>query len=98
MTPEWLSRSELLLGEEGLKSLSSSHLLVVGLGGVGGFVVEALARAGIYNIDIIDNDDISITNTYIHTMYCKYWTNSLAFIGVLFITPLFLSKIKFNLI
>ncbi|MBR2476129.1 MAG: tRNA threonylcarbamoyladenosine dehydratase [Bacteroidaceae bacterium] len=62
MTPEWLSRSELLLGEEGLRSLSSSHLLVVGLGGVGAYAAELAARAGVGEITIVDGDTVGITN------------------------------------
>lgn len=62
MTPEWLSRSELLLGEEGLKSLSSSHLLVVGLGGVGAYAAELAARAGVGEMTIIDGDTVGVTN------------------------------------
>ena len=62
MTPEWLSRSELLLGEEGLKSLSSSHLLVVGLGGVGAYAAELVARAGVGEMTIVDGDSVGVTN------------------------------------
>lgn len=62
MTPEWLSRSELLLGEEGLKSLFSSHLLVVGLGGVGAYAAELAARAGVGEMTIIDGDTVGVTN------------------------------------
>ncbi|MBQ3555124.1 MAG: ThiF family adenylyltransferase, partial [Bacteroidales bacterium] len=62
MTPEWLSRSELLLGEEGLRSLSSSHLLVVGLGGVGAYAAELAARAGVGEMTIVDGDTVGITN------------------------------------
>lgn len=56
------SRTKSLIGTEACNKLKQAKVAVFGLGGVGGFVVEALARAGIYNIDIIDNDDISITN------------------------------------
>ena len=62
MTPEWLSRSELLLGEEGLKGLSSSHLLVVGLGGVGAYAAELAARAGVGEMTIVDGDTVGVTN------------------------------------
>ena len=62
MGPEWLSRSELLLGEEGLQSLSSSHLLVVGLGGVGAYAAELAARAGVGEMTIIDGDTVGGTN------------------------------------
>lgn len=60
--PEWLSRSELLFGEEGLKRLSSSHILVVGLGGVGAYAAELVARAGVGEMTIIDGDTVGVTN------------------------------------
>lgn len=56
------SRTETLIGTEALKKLTSSRVAVFGIGGVGGYVVEALARAGIGSIDLIDNDDVNITN------------------------------------
>ena len=56
------SRTETLIGKEALKKLSNSKIAVFGIGGVGGYVVEALARAGIGSIDLIDNDDVNITN------------------------------------
>lgn len=51
-----------LLGEAGLKKLKNSHVIVFGVGGVGGFVVEALARSGIEEITIVDNDIVNETN------------------------------------
>ena len=56
------ARTELLLGKEGVKKLQDCRVAVFGVGGVGGYAVEALARSGVGTIDIIDNDDISITN------------------------------------
>ena len=56
------SRTELLIGVQGLEKLKNSHVAVFGIGGVGGYTLEALARAGIGKIDIIDNDKICITN------------------------------------
>lgn len=56
------SRSELLLGKEGIKKLNSSRIAVFGIGGVGGYVAEALVRSGIGKIDIIDNDDVAFSN------------------------------------
>lgn len=56
------SRFELLIGEEKLQQLQNSHVLVFGVGGVGGYVVEALARSGIGHITIVDNDEVSLTN------------------------------------
>ena len=57
-----LSRTELLLGKEAIEKLQNSRVAVFGLGGVGGYVVEALVRSGLGAIDIIDNDKICITN------------------------------------
>ncbi len=56
------SRTQTLLGKESLQKIKNSHIAVFGLGGVGGFVVEALVRSGVENIDIIDNDTVSISN------------------------------------
>ena len=56
------SRTKLLIGEKNLLKLSDAHVAIFGIGGVGGYCVEALARCGIGNIDIIDNDKICITN------------------------------------
>lgn len=56
------SRTEQLLGSEALNKLLSSRVAVFGIGGVGGYVVEALARSGIGTIDIIDKDNISTSN------------------------------------
>ncbi len=56
------SRTALLLGSEGMAKLKRSRVAVFGLGGVGGYVVEALARSGIGALDLIDHDTVSITN------------------------------------
>lgn len=56
------SRTENLIGTNALEVLKKTHIAVFGIGGVGGYVTEALARAGIGAIDIIDNDTVSITN------------------------------------
>ncbi len=55
-------RTSILLGDEKLQLLSAKHILIAGVGGVGGQVVEAIARAGIGRITIIDNDVVDITN------------------------------------
>ena len=55
-------RTELLIGEDGVDVLRKSSVIVYGIGGVGSYVVESLARAGIGNITIVDNDTIDITN------------------------------------
>ncbi len=56
------SRTELLLGKEAMEILAASRVAVFGIGGVGGFTVEALVRSGIGAIDIIDNDKVCLTN------------------------------------
>ena len=56
------TRTEMLIGEQALKTLAQKRVAVFGLGGVGSYVVEALARVGIGSLDLIDNDDINITN------------------------------------
>lgn len=59
---EQFIRTEWLIGQEGLRKLADSHVAVFGLGGVGGYVVEALARAGVGELSLIDKDDISVSN------------------------------------
>lgn len=56
------SRTELLIGKEGVDRLKNARVAVFGVGGVGGYAVEALARSGVGSIDLIDHDTISITN------------------------------------
>ena len=56
------NRTELLLGKENMEKLKKAHVLVFGIGGVGGYVVEALARSGIYHFTLVDNDVVSETN------------------------------------
>lgn len=55
-------RTELLVGEEGIANLHNSKVIVFGIGGVGSFVVEALTRAGVGNLILVDNDTICISN------------------------------------
>ncbi len=62
MSSNWLERAELLVGEEGTQKLKASNVLIVGLGGVGSFAAEFIARAGIGKITIVDGDDVDITN------------------------------------
>ena len=59
---DWLSRTELLLGEERLGLLKNAHVLVAGLGGVGAYAAEQLCRAGIGEMTIIDGDCVDVTN------------------------------------
>ena len=56
------SRTQLLFGEEGMNKLYQARVAVFGIGGVGGYTVEALARSGIGTLDIIDDDRVCLTN------------------------------------
>ena len=62
MIPYWLSRTELLLGEEPVATLTTKHVLVVGLGGVGGICAEMIARSGVGKMTIVDNDVVDVSN------------------------------------
>ena len=62
MSTDWLQRSELLIKNEGIEKLKNANILVVGLGGVGSFAAEFLARAGVGNLTIVDGDTVDITN------------------------------------
>ncbi len=59
---EQFVRTELLLGAQALETLKESRVCVFGVGGVGGYVVEALARSGLGHLDIVDNDDVAMSN------------------------------------
>ena len=59
---EQFFRTGMLLGEEGLSRLRSARVAIFGIGGVGGYAAEALARSGIGQLDLIDNDTVSISN------------------------------------
>lgn len=61
--PDWLQRTELLVGEPALEKLRNMHILVVGLGGVGSFAAEFLCRAGVGNMTIVDGDTVDLSNT-----------------------------------
>lgn len=56
------SRTALLIGEEGVKKLKNSRVAVFGVGGVGGYVVEALARSGVGSLELVDKDVVSLSN------------------------------------
>jgi len=56
------SRLELLIGKDGIDKLKQKNIIVFGVGGVGGYVIEALIRSGIEHITIVDNDTVSLTN------------------------------------
>lgn len=62
MVPYWLSRMELLLGEEPIQKLKDAHVLVVGLGGVGGICAEMIVRAGVGKLTIVDGDVVDLSN------------------------------------
>jgi tRNA A37 threonylcarbamoyladenosine dehydratase len=59
---KWQERAELLFKKEGLENLKNANVMVVGVGGVGSFAAEFLARAGVGNITIVDGDVVDITN------------------------------------
>ncbi len=56
------SRTEILFGDEAMQRLKNARVAVFGIGGVGGYVVEALARSGVGSLDIIDNDTVALSN------------------------------------
>lgn len=56
------SRTELLIGEDSIQKLQNSRVAIFGIGGVGGYTVEALVRSGVGTLDLIDNDSVCITN------------------------------------
>ncbi len=58
----WLSRTELLIGKNALQTLAQSHIMVVGLGGVGSYAAEFIARSGVGKMTIIDGDVVDPTN------------------------------------
>ena len=59
---EELLRTEMLLGQENVQALQGKRVIVFGIGGVGGYVCEALARTGVGQIDLVDNDTVSLSN------------------------------------
>ncbi|MFN3316691.1 MAG: ThiF family adenylyltransferase, partial [Raineya sp.] len=58
----WLQRSEALVGKENLEKLQNAHVLVAGLGGIGSFAAEYIARAGVGQMTIIDGDTVEASN------------------------------------
>lgn len=60
--PDQFSRTQLLIGSNAVSRLKSSRVAVFGIGGVGSYTVEALARSGVGTLDLIDNDTVSLTN------------------------------------
>lgn len=62
MSVNQFNRSEMILGDSSTDTLRSKNVIIFGLGGVGSYVAEAVARAGVGNITIVDNDKVSLTN------------------------------------
>lgn len=62
MDTSWMERTELLVGHKGLERLINAHVLIVGLGGVGSYAAEAIARSGVGQMTIIDGDTVDPTN------------------------------------
>ena len=60
--PDWFARSQLLYGADNMKRFAACRVAVFGIGGVGGYVVEALVRSGIGALDLIDDDKVCLTN------------------------------------
>lgn len=58
----WQARTELLIGKKNIEKLQNSHVLIAGLGGVGGYAAEAIGRAGVGEMTIIDSDIVTLTN------------------------------------
>lgn len=56
------SRTQLLVGFEGIKKLNEAKVIIFGIGGVGGYIAEALARSGVGNLTLVDNDVVSVSN------------------------------------
>ena len=56
------SRTQLLIGKEAMDRLSKTRVAIFGIGGVGGYTVEALARSGVGELDLIDDDKVCLTN------------------------------------
>ena len=59
---EQFSRTEMLIGKDGLEKIKKSKVAIFGIGGVGSYVVEALARVGVGNFILVDNDEVAISN------------------------------------
>ena len=77
------SRTALLIGEEGVEKLKKSRVAVFGIGGVGGYAVEALARSGVGSLELIDKDTVSVSNINrqiiaLHSTVGRYKTETAA--------------------
>ncbi len=58
----WCSRTEMLFGNEGMEKLKKATVAVFGIGGVGGYATEALARSGVGHLELVDHDTVSVSN------------------------------------
>ena len=72
--PDQFSRTRMLLGTPAMEVLARSRVAVFGVGGVGGYVVEALARSGVGALDLIDNDKVTITNLNRQIIALRYFS------------------------
>ena len=80
---EEFTRTEMLIGTEALEKLSKSHVIVFGVGGVGGYAVEALVRSGLGEITLVDFDTVSVSNINrqiiaLHSTVGKYKVDAMA--------------------
>jgi tRNA A37 threonylcarbamoyladenosine dehydratase len=62
MIPYWMSRTQLMLGDDAMEQIMSKNVLVIGLGGVGAICAEMIVRAGVGSITIVDNDKVDASN------------------------------------
>ena len=62
MNEEWLSRTRLLMGDAAMERLQRAHVMVVGVGGVGAYAAEMIARAGVGRMTIVDGDTVAESN------------------------------------
>ena len=62
------SRTELLYGKEAMERLANARVAIFGLGGVGGYTAEALARSGVGTFDLIDDDKVCLTNLTVRSL------------------------------
>jgi tRNA threonylcarbamoyladenosine dehydratase len=62
MIPYWMSRTQLMLGDESVTKLMGKNVLIIGLGGVGGICAEMIVRAGVGKMTIVDNDNVDLSN------------------------------------
>ena len=76
---KWYARTEMLFGRDAIETLAKARVAVFGVGGVGGYAVEVMARSGVGHITLIDNDTVSITNlnrqiiALIRILFCRHY-------------------------